>query len=104
MSALPTGKFLRVRKDFVCIYTIDPKIKSKDCIGVESFLAVWKVSGQSGKFLDSLQSFQTVSKLSGQSGEFLDSLESFWTVWKVSGHFGKFPNSLESFWTVWKVS
>ena len=84
VSALPTGKFLRVRTVFACIYKTDPKIKSKDCIGVESFLAVWKVSGQSVKFLDSLESFQTVWKVSGQSGKFPDSLESFRTGWKVS--------------------
>jgi len=40
VSALPTGKFLRVRKVFARIYIVDPKIKSKDCIDVESFLAV----------------------------------------------------------------
>ena len=97
-SALPTGKFLRVRKVFArpesfCAYL--HKIKSKK---------VWKVSGQSGKFPDSLESFRTVWKVSGQSGKFQDSLESFWTVWKVSGQSGKFLDSLESFWTVWKVS
>ena len=67
-------------------------------------MTVWKVSGQSGKFLDSLESFWTVWKVSGQSGNFLDSLESFRTVWKASGQSGKFPDSLESFRTVWKVS
>ena len=56
-SALPTGKFLRVRKVFAHIYKIDPKIKSKHCIHLESFRTVWK---------------------------FPDSLESFLTVWKVS--------------------
>ena len=117
VSALPTGKFLRVRKVFARIYTIDPKIKSKDCIGLESFQTLWKVSGQSGKFPDSwkvsrqsgkfpdsLENFRTVWKVSGQSGKFPDSVESFWTVWKVSGQSGKFPDSLESFRTVWKIS
>ena len=60
VSALPTGKFLRVWKVFERIYTKDPKIKSKDCIGLESFQTVWKVSGQSGKFPDILESFRTV--------------------------------------------
>ena len=64
---------------------------------LESFWTVWKVSWQSGKFLDSLESF-------GQSGKFQDSLESFRTAWKVSGQSGKFPKSLERVRTVWKVS
>ena len=50
-SALPTGKFLRVRKVFARIYKIDPKIKSKHCIRLESFRTVWKISRQSGNFL-----------------------------------------------------
>ena len=60
VSALPTGKFLRVRKVFARIYTINPKIKPKDCIGLESFQTVCKFSGQCGKFLDSLESFRIV--------------------------------------------
>ena len=35
--------------------------------------------------------------MSGQSGKFLDSLESFRTVWKVSAQSEKFPHGLESF-------
>ena len=42
-SALPTGKFLRVRKVFARIYKIDPKIKSKHCISLETFQTVWKL-------------------------------------------------------------
>ena len=70
----------------------------------QNIVYVWKVSGQSGKFPDSLESFQIVWKVSGLSGKFSDCMESFWTVWKVSGQSGKFPDSLESFRTVWKVS
>ena len=56
------------------------------------YRTVWKVSVQSGKFLDSLESFRTVLKVSGR------------TVWKLSRQFGKFPNGLESLRTVWKLS
>ena len=55
----------------------------------KNIVKVWKVSGQSGRFPDSLESFQTVWKVSGQSGKFPESLESFWTI-------KKFPESLES--------
>ena len=79
-STLPTGKFLRVRKVFARIYKIDPKIKSKHCISLESFRTVWKVSKQSGKFPDILESFQIVY------------------------NFYNFPNSVNIFRTVWKVS
>ena len=44
---------------------------------LESLRTVWKVSGQSGKFPDSVESFRTVWKVPGQSGKFLDSLERF---------------------------
>ena len=54
---------------------------------LESFLTVWKISGQSGKFWE-------VWKVSGQSRKFL---ESFQTIQKACGQFGKFPDSLESF-------
>ena len=105
VSALPTGKFLRVRKVFARVYKMDLKNKyicrsGEISDSLESFLTVWKVSRQSGKFFDSLESIWTVWKVSGQSGKFLDSLESFGIVWKVSGQFGKFPYSLESFLTV----
>ena len=99
-SALPTGKFLRVRKVFARMYKIYPKIKSKDCISLESFQTARKVSGQPGKFPDSPESFWTARKVSGQPGKFLDSLESFRTARKVSGQSRKFPDSLESFRTV----
>ena len=51
---------------------------------------VWKNSGQSGKFWNSLESFRTVSKVS-------DSLKSFRTVWKVFEQFGTFLDRLASF-------
>ena len=44
---------------------------------LESFL---HVSGQSGKFLDSLESYLTVWNFFGQSGKFLDSLVIFGPV------------------------
>ena len=52
VSALPTGKFLRVRKVFARIYTIDPKIKSKHRCG--------KFPNSLEKFPDSLESFRRV--------------------------------------------
>ena len=48
---------------------------------------VWKVSGQSGKFLKSLESFRTGKKVSGQCGMFLDTLV----------FFGQFSDSLDQF-------
>ena len=78
--------------------------KQKEDISLERFWTVWKVYGQSRKFLDSLQSFWTLWKGSGQSGKVPDSLISFRAVWKVSKLFRKFPESLESFRTVWKFS
>ena len=90
------------RKVFARIYIFDPKIKSTGRCG--SFPAVWKVSAQSWKFLDSLESFRTVWKVFGQSGKFPDNSESFQTVWKIFGQSGKFSASLESFRTVWKLS
>ena len=57
--ALPTGKFLRVRKVFAHIHKIYPKIKSKHCISQ----TVWKLSRQFGKFPDSLARFWTVLKV-----------------------------------------
>ena len=78
-----------------------------------------KVSGQSGKFQDSLESFQTVWKVFGHSEQFpysldslgsfklcekfLNSLECFQTVLKVSGQSGKFQDSVEKFQIVGKV-
>ena len=64
---------------------------------------VWKLSGQSGNFPDSLETFRTVWKLSGQSGNFPDSPESVWTAWKMSGQSGKYPHSLENVERVWKL-
>ena len=52
---------------------------------MESIRTLWKVSGQCGKFLDSL------------AGENTDSLESFPKDWKVSGQSGKFPDSFVIF-------
>ena len=86
-SFCASGKFLRVTLE----------------IGLGSFRMVWKVSGESGKFPDSLESFRMVWKLSGWSGKFLDGLESFWMVWKVCGWTGNFPDGLESFRMFWKL-
>ena len=58
---------------------------------------VQKVSGQPGKFPDSLESFRIVWKVSGQSGYFPDGLESFRIAWKVSGQSEYFPDGPESF-------
>ena len=44
---------------------------------MEKFLTVWKVSGQSGKFPDSLESFQTAWKVYKQSGKSMDSFKNF---------------------------
>ena len=51
------------------------KIKSKHNISLESFQTVWKVSGQTGKFLDDLESTRTAWKVFGQSGRFPTNLE-----------------------------
>ena len=57
------------------------------------YLTIWKISGGSGKFPESLESFWTVLRVSS-------SVKSFRTVWKISRHSWKFPDSLESFRTV----
>ena len=62
---------------------------------MESFQTVWKLSGNSEKFSESLESFWTIWKDFNQSGKFLDSLECFWTIWKVYNQLGKFPDTLE---------
>ena len=98
VSALPTGKFLRVLKFFACIYTIDPKINSKDCIGLESFQTVWKVSVLSEKFLDSLilthsivqasvyrQFFLYAQKLSGRAKTFRSAMPTRRRSFSASG-------------------
>jgi len=71
---------------------------------LEMFRTVWKTSGQSGIFPNSLEDFQTACKISGRSGEFSDSLEDFWTEWKVSRQYGRFQGRLEDFRTVWYFS
>ena len=71
---------------------------------LKSFRTVWKVYWQYGKFLDSLESFQTVWKVSKQSGKLPDILESFQIINKLFGQCENFPDSLQSFRTVWKVS
>ena len=82
--ALPSGKFLRVRKVFArnpwnCNWEFpDP---------LENFQIF---SGLSGKFPDSLESFRIGWIFSGWSGKFPDSLESFWIGWIFSGWSGKF--------------
>ena len=52
------------------------------------YLTIWKISGESGKFPESLESFWTVLRVSS-------SVKSFRTVWKISRHSWKFPDSLE---------
>ena len=42
-----------------------PQKQVKNSISLERFWTIWKVSGQSGKFLDSLESFRTVWKVLG---------------------------------------
>ena len=106
VSALPTGKFLRVRKVFTRT-TLSPKTSQtwhKFLDSLESFLTVWKASEQTGEYPDSLESVRKFWKVSGQSGKFPDSLESFWIVWKLSRQSWNFPDSMETFQTGWKVS
>ena len=71
-----SGKFLRVTHE----------------IALGSFQTVWKISGWSGKFSDSLNIFQMVHKISGYPGKFPDSPDIFQMVKKVSGKTGKFPD------------
>ena len=55
-----TNRKLFAHTESFCAYIKNgPEIKSKHSISLESFSTVWKVSEQSGKFLDSLESFQT---------------------------------------------
>ena len=72
--ALPSGKFLRVRK----VFARNP----------------WNCNGE---FPDPLENFQIVWIFSGLSGKFPDSLESFRRAWKVSRQSENFPESLKSF-------
>ena len=50
------------------------------------YLTIWKISGESGKFLDTLESFQQCEK-------FPDSRENFQTFLKISGQSWKFQDS-----------
>ena len=78
--ALPSGKFLRVKKAFA--------------------RNLWNCPG---KFSDYLEGFWNVVKVSGLAGKFPNCLENFLIFWKISGWCEKFPDCLESFWIVWKV-
>ena len=89
------GKFPDSLETFQTVQKIFRQYK-KFLDSVESFRTVWKV-------LDSLENFQTVWKVSGQSGKFPDSLVFCWTIWKAFNQSEKFLDSLESFWTIWKV-
>ena len=92
--ALPSGKFLRVRK----VFARNPwKCTGKFADRLQNFQIVWIFSGLSRKFPDSLESFRIIWIFSGWSGKFPDSLESFWIVRIFSRCSGKFPDSLESF-------
>ena len=51
---------------------------------MESIETIWK-------------SFWILWKVSGQSEKFPDTLKRFWTLWNVSKHSGKFPDNLEKF-------
>ena len=51
----------------------------------QNIVYVWKVSGQSGKFPDSLESFRTVWKVSGLSGKFPD----FWKLKHLNKYVAK---------------
>ena len=66
---------------------------------------VWKFSREFEKFLNGLQHFpDSLERFSGQSGRFMDSLESFGIVQKVSTQPGKFLDNLEGLQPIWKVS
>jgi len=71
---------------------------------LEMFRTVWKTSGQSGIFPNSLEDFWTVWRIFRQSGRFLDRMEGFQTVWKISGQVGRFPDGLVFFRTVPTIS
>ena len=89
VSALPTGKFQRVRRFLRVLTKLAPKTNHSTSLEI-----FWTVFAQSGKFLFSLESFWRVWKISGQLGKFYDSLESFRTVWKVSRQLKKFLDIL----------
>ena len=83
-SEKPSRKFLRVWKDFAQNDKIFPG-KCPDSL--DSFRTVWKVSGQSGKFPESLGFFLDNPEGFNQTEKFLDSLESLWTIGKVYNQF-----------------
>ena len=83
----------------------------------ETFQAIRKLSGPSGKYPNYLETFQTIRKVSRLSGIFPDHLENIWTIrktfqaiWKLSGLSGKYPDylktfqTIQNFWTIWKIS
>ena len=69
------------QKVFARTYKIEHKVKPKHQHKGEKFYNV----------PDCLESFLTIWKVSGDPGKFPDSLESFLTVWKVSKQCQKFP-------------
>ena len=76
----------------------------------ETFQAIRKLSGPSGKYPNYLETFQTIRKVSRLSGIFPDHLENIWTIrktfqaiWKLSGPSRKYPDYLEIFQRVRKI-
>ena len=82
--------FLRVFKKVTIKESLNTNIRNNKLKDVsdylENFWRVWKVSRESGKFLDTLESFQQCEK-------FPDSLENFQTFLKISGQSWKFRDS-----------
>ena len=77
----------------------------------ETFQAIRKLSGPSGKYPNYLETFQTIRKVSRLSGIFPDHLENIWTIrktfqaiWKLSGPSRKYPDHPENIRTIRKLS
>ena len=74
-----------------------------------------ELSRHGGKFPDTMECFQTLWKVPGQSTKFLNTLEKFctlfWKLWnlfgnsrKISGYFGMFPDTLDNIRKILKIS
>ena len=91
------GKY---QKTYQHIGIADWKVFARICkVGSKSsqnIVKVWKIHGQSGRFLDSLEGLKPIWKVYNQSGRFPTKLESFGTALKVSGPSRRFTINLET--------
>ena len=71
---------------------------------LETFQAIQKLSGSSGKYPAYSETFQAIWKLSRLSRNFPDHPETIQPIWKLSRLSGNFPDNLENIQTIWKFS